>query len=313
MTIKPRATETLRRGATLEANADTTPASRRRKWRTWRDAFLLVAPFTLLYLIFFIYPTGRVVQLSFTDANLVGSGDFVGLANYRRLVSDPLFWKSLSNTAYFVLLSVVPVTALGLLFALMVVRLKRLRGLVLGAFFLPNILPVSVVTLIWEWILNSNFGVANYVLGRRIAWLTDPVTAMPSVAFITVWWTVGFAVLLFIAGLENIPKSYYEAASLDGANVWQSFRHVTWPLLWPVTALILTLELIANLKIFAQVYLLTEGGPFNSTIVVLQYMYRQAFQQFNSGYASAIAMALFVVILFVSFFQYRLLRGFGPK
>ena len=136
---------------------------------------------------------------------------------------------------------------------------------------------------------------------------------MPSVAFITIWWTVGFAVLLFIAGLENISKSYYEAAALDGANAWQSFWHITWPLLWPVTTLILTLELIANLKIFAQVYLLTEGGPFNSTIVVLQYMYRQAFQQFNSGYASAIAMALFVIILFVSFFQYRFLRGFGPR
>ena len=121
-----------------------------RKWRAWRATFLLVAPFTLLYLVFFIYPTGRVVQLSFTNADLVGGGDFVGLANYRRLMNDPLFWTSLRNTAYFVLLSVVPVTALGLVFALMLVRLKRLRGLVLGAFFLPNILPVSVVTIVWE-------------------------------------------------------------------------------------------------------------------------------------------------------------------
>ena len=283
----------------------------------WRDAFLLVAPFTLLYLIFFIYPTFRVVQLSFTNAPLIGSGAYVGFENYERLFSDPLFWKSFRNTFYFVLLSVIPNTAAGFIFALMVVRLTKLRSVVLAAFFLPFMLPVSVVTLIWQWLLDTQYGVLQYafefLFGRSIAVFRDPTWAMPMVALITVWWTVGFNMLLFIAGLQGISKEYYEAAALDGATGLQIFRHITWPLLWPVTALVLTLQLIAQLKIFDQVYLLTGGGPFNSTIVVLQHVYRAAFQQFDGGYASAISMALFVTILVASILQYQFLRAGRAK
>ncbi|UCH26347.1 MAG: sugar ABC transporter permease [Trueperaceae bacterium] len=289
------------------------PKSRRRNLRMWRDAFLLVTPFTLLYLIFFIFPTFRMVQLSFTNAPLVGSGEFNGLANYQRLINDWVFWKSLKNTGYFVLLTVVPNTAFGLMFALMVVRLKRIQSMVLAAFFLPFMLPVSVVTLTWQWLLDTQFGISQYVLrlfneGKSIAVFNDPNWAMPVVAFVTIWWKVGFNMLLFIAGLQAISKEYYEAASLDGANNLQIFRHITWPLLWPITALVLTLQLIAQLKIFDQVYLLTGGGPFNSTIVVLQLMYREAFQNNRGGYASAIALVLFIVIMVASIIQYRVLR-----
>ena len=285
----------------------------KKHWRSWRSAFLLVTPFTLLYLLFFVFPSFRVVQLSLTDAPLIGSGSFVGFENYKRLLGDALFWKSIKNTFYFVLLTVVPNTAFGLLFALMVVRLKRLRGFVLAAFFLPYFLPVSVVTLIWQWLLDSQFGVMQYVFrfffSENIAVFRDPNWAMPMVAFITVWWTVGFNMLLFISGLQGISKEYYEAASLDGANSWQVFKAITWPLLWPITALVLTLQLIAQLKIFDQVYLLTGGGPFNSTIVALQYMYREAFQRFHGGYSSTIAMALFIIIMVASVLQYWLLRS----
>ena len=281
---------------------------KKRNWLMWRNAFLLVAPFMLLYFVFFLYPSGKVIQLSLTNSDISGQGSYVGLANYARLLQDQLFWQSLWHTAYFVLLTVVPTAALGLIFALMVMRLKRLRGLIITAFFLPHILPVSVVTLIWSWILDANFGIFNQLFGTTIAWFQNPVWAMPAVGFVSIWWAVGFSMLLFIAGLQNIPQVYYEAAAIDGANTLQTFRGITWPLLWPVTALVLTLELITHLKIFAQVYLLTGGGPFNSTIVVLQYMYQQAFQQFNSGYASAIAVALFIVILLASLFQYRLLN-----
>ena len=178
-------------------------------------------------------------------------------------------------------------------------------------------LPVSVVTLVWQWLLDPTFGIMQNVftffLGEPLAVFGDPNWAMPSVAFITVWWTVGFNMLLFIAGLQGIGKDYYEAASLDGATGLQIFRFVTWPLLWPVTALVLTLPLIAQLKIFDQVYLLTGGGPFNSTIVTLQYMYNEAFQNFNGGYSSAIAVALFVIILVFSLVQVRLLRTGGGR
>ena len=289
----------------------------KRKRRMWRDAFLLVTPFVLLYLLFFIYPTYRVVQLSLTESPLIGAGTFIGLENYRTLMSDAMFWKSLRNTLYFVVLTVIPNTFLGLMFALMVVRLGRLKGLVLAAFFLPYMLPVSVVTLIWQWVVNPQFGILQPVFvaltGDSVSVFTDRNWAMPSVAFITVWWTVGFNMLLFIAGLQGISKEYYEAASLDGATGVQIFRHITWPLLWPITALVLTLQLIAQLKIFDQVYLLTGGGPFNSTMVTLQYMYREAFQRFDGGYSSTIAMALFVIILVASLLQYRFLNVGGTR
>ena len=283
----------------------------------WRDAFLLVAPFFLLYLVFFIYPTFRIVQLSFTESPLIGEGRFIGFENYRTLLGDARFWQSLRNTFYFVILTVIPNTLLGLVFALMIVRLKRLRSVVLAAFFLPYMLPVSVVTLIFQWILNTQFGVLQPALqaitGENLAVFSDRNLAMPAIALITVWWTVGFNMLLFIAGLQGISKEYYEAASLDGATGVQIFRYVTWPLLWPITTLVLTLQLIAQLKIFDQVYLLTNGGPFNSTLVTLLYMYREAFQRFDGGYSSTIAMALFIIILVVSLLQYRFLRAGGVR
>jgi multiple sugar transport system permease protein len=288
-------------------------SSRKRKYQMWRAAFLLVAPFTILYLVLFIFPTLRVIQLSFTDAPLIGSGKWVGTANYERLFNDFLFWKALRNTAYFVLLTVVPNTALGLIFALMVVRLKRFQGFVLAAFFLPNMLTVSVVTRIWQWLTSSQFGIFNIMFGTNYAVFNDPNWAMPMIAFITIWWTVGFNMLLFIAGIQTISKEYYEAAALDGASGNQIFWRITWPLLWPTTALVLTLQLIAQLKIFDQVWLLTRGGPFNSTTVMLQFVYTQAFQNFKGGYASAIALVLFIIILIASIIQYRVLRTGGSR
>ena len=285
----------------------------RRKWIAWLTALLMITPFVLVYFLFFIYPAAKVIQLSFTNASISGVGDFIGVANYQRLLQDSLFWKSLKNTGYFVLLTVVPCTALALIFALMVVRLGRLKSFVMAAFFLPYILPVSVVTLIWQWLLDNRFGIVNQVFGTRIAWFQDPTWAMPAVALVTVWWVVGFSMLLFIAGLQGIGKEYYEAAAIDGATSFQIFRSITWPLLWPITTLVLTLQLIAQLKIFAQIYILTAGGPFNSTIVVLQYMYRTAFQQFNAGYASTIAMVLFIIILMASLIQYYFLRSRGAQ
>lgn len=295
------------------SSAMPSPNSRKRKLLMWRDALLLIAPFSLLYLVFFIFPTLRVVQLSFMDAPLIGDGPYIGLANYKRLFSDYLFWKSLKNTGYFVLLTVVPNTLIGLIFALMVIRLKRLKSWVMAAFFLPNMLTVSVVTLIWTWMLDSQFGVFNLMLGTNFAPFMNPNWAMPMIAFVTIWWTVGFNMLLFIAGLQSISKEYYEAAAIDGANGFQIFSRITWPLLWPVTALVLTLQLIAQLKIFDQVWLLTRGGPFNSTMVMLQFVYREAFQNFRSGYASAISVVLFVIILVASIVQYRLLRVGGGR
>ncbi len=276
-------------------------------------ALSMVAPFVITFLVFFLYPTLNMLVLSFTNAPLIGAGDWVGFDNYLRLFNDRLFKTALFNNGYFILLTVVPTTVVALCIALMINRLKgRTQALVMVLFFVPYILPVSVVTQIWEWMLDFQFGVLqpliSYFVGKPVAVFKNPYWVMPVIAAITVWWTTGFNVLLFIAGLRNISKELYEAASLDGATSRQLFWRVTWPLLWPVTALVLTLQLILQLKIFDQIYLLSSGGPFNSSYVLLMQVYREAFQLNHGGYSSAIATVLFLLIGVVSVLQFQLLR-----
>jgi len=289
---------------------NTRPTPRRNRWPV---GWVLVSPFLLFYGLFLIYPAIQVVYLSLTNSDIAGQGAFVGFQNYVELARDQDFWDSVGHTIYFVALTVVPNTGMGFLLALLVVRLKRLRLPILSAFFLPFVLPVSVVTTAALWILDTNFGIFNYLFGTSVSWFQDPIWAMPAVGAVTVWWTVGFNMLLFIAGLQNISADIYEAASLDGANAFHQFISITCPLIWPVTSLVLILQLIAQFKIFDQVYLLTQGGPYNSTMVVLLYMYREAFQQNRGGYASAVAVVFVVIMLVISAIQFRLLQGRGSK
>ncbi|RYB06679.1 carbohydrate ABC transporter permease [Lichenibacterium ramalinae] len=288
------------------------PAPRRRG--QVRDALIFTGPFVAAYLVLFVYPTARMVLMSFTDAPLVGDGGWVGLNNYFRLGRDALFLKSVGHTFYFVALTVVPTTLLGLLIAMGVLRLRgALQRIALAAFFLPYVLPVSVVYRIWEWMLDPQFGIVQYpvrlIIGHPVAMWADPLWAMPSVAFITIWWTNGFNVLLFVAGLRNISQDVLDAAALDGARGSARFRHIVWPLIWPVTALVLTIQLILQLKIFDQIYLMTQGGPFNSTYVVVQYIYRQAFQSNHGGYGATVAVVLFAVIAALSTLQFQAVRA----
>lgn len=276
-------------------------------------ALSMVTPFIVVFATFFLYPLIEMVRMSFTDAPLIGDGNWVGLANYTKLLSDKLFVTSVKNNGYFVLLTVVPTTVIALMIALAVSRLSGVKQTIaMSLFFLPYVLPVSVVTEIWAWMLDLQFGILQPVIsliaGKPVAVFKNPYWVMPMVAVVTIWWTNGFNVLLFIAGLRNIPTELYEAASLDGATTWQRFWRVTWPLLWPVTALVLTLQLILQLKIFDQIYLLSGGGPFNSSFVLLLKVYREAFQLNNGGYASAVATVLFLLIMIVSILQFQLLR-----
>ncbi|AYM58922.1 MULTISPECIES: carbohydrate ABC transporter permease [Agrobacterium] len=276
-------------------------------------ALSMVTPFIVVFATFFLYPLIEMVRISFTDAPLIGEGNWVGFANYTKLLSDRLFVTSLKNNGYFVLLTVVPTTVIALTIALAVSRLSGVKQTIaMSLFFLPYVLPVSVVTEIWAWMLDLQFGILQPVIsliaGKPVAVFKNPYWVMPMVAVVTIWWTNGFNVLLFIAGLRNIPTELYEAASLDGATTWQRFWRVTWPLLWPVTALVLTLQLILQLKIFDQIYLLSGGGPFNSSFVLLLKVYREAFQLNNGGYASAVSTVLFLLIVIVSILQFQLLR-----
>jgi len=280
-------------------------------------ALVLISPFLLIYGVLFIYPTAKMVQLSFTNAPLIGAGEWVGIKNFQRLSFDRLFISAIWNTVYFVVLSVIPSTLLGLVVALGVNRLKGwVQSFVLAAFFLPYILPVSVVFRVWSWMFDKDFGIAQNLIapfndGQHISIFRTVPLFMPAVAFVTIWWLLGFNVLLFIAGLRNISTEIYEAAALDGASRWTQFRRITWPLIWPVTVLVLTIQLILQLKIFDQVYLFANGGRADATMVVVQYIYKQAFQQSHGGLAAAASLVLFVVIAAFSILQFQLLRARG--
>ena len=279
-------------------------------------AFLLVAPFVAVYGLVFVYPTIKMFVTSFTDAPLIGSGNWVGVKNYARLIGDDKFTLSLWDTAYFVVLSVIPGTAVALLVALGVSRLSGwLQSGVLALFFLPYILPVSVVYLLWDWVLNFQFGVAMHVLDffglPRVPIFKTVTWFLPAVALVTIWWTAGFSFLLFLAGLRSIPPEIYEAAALDNSGPLRTFRRITWPLLWPVTALVLTIQLILQLKIFDQVYLFSVGGRPNDTLVMVQYIFIRAFVNNQGGRAAAIAVTLFLIVIVISVLQFQLLRLAG--
>jgi multiple sugar transport system permease protein len=266
-------------------------------------ATLLLAPFVIAFLLFFLVPAGVTFWMSLTESSLTRTNAFVGLANYVTLAADPAFWDSVLNTFYFALLTVVPLTALGLVMALLVNHFVKAQAWLQGVFFLPFVLPVSVMTLIADWMLQPSSGVINHILGSQRPWLADPHWALPAVAIGTVWWTVGFNMLLFLAGLRNIPADLYEAAALDGARGFALFRSITWPALRPVAATALVLQIIASLKVFGQTYILTAGGPFNTTRVTLHYMYETAFTQSDAGYAAAIAMAFVLIVILLSLLQ----------
>lgn len=276
-------------------------------------ALVLIAPFVAIYGLIFIYPTIDMFILSFQDAPLIGPGEWVGWDNYTRLDRDRRFDTAIWNTAYFVALSVVPGTLVALAIALGISRLSgRLQALVLALFFLPYILPVSVVYRIWDWTLNFQFGIGMHLfdwLGMdRVPIFKMTGWFMPAVAFVTIWWTAGFSILLFLAGLRAIPQEIYEASALDNASRWTTFRKITWPLLWPVTALVLTIQLILQLKIFDQVYLFSVGGRPNDNLVMVYYIFQRAFVNNDGGRAAAIAVVLFVIVIIVSVLNFQLMR-----
>jgi multiple sugar transport system permease protein len=281
--------------------------------REGTSAALLLAPFVVAFVLFFLVPAAQTFWLSLTESSLTRTSAFIGLANYATLVQDRAFWAALGNTFYFALLTVIPLTALGLVMALLVNHFTRAQAWLQGTFFLPFVLPISVMTLIADWMLQPSSGVVNHLLGSQRAWLADLHWAMPMVALGTIWWTVGFNMLMLLAGLRNIPAELYEAAALDGARGFTMFRAITWPALRPVAATALVLQLIASLKIFGQAYILTAGGPFNTTRVTLHYMYETAFTQSDAGYAATIAMAFVAIVICLSLLQAGVARWLARR
>nr|WP_273378927.1 sugar ABC transporter permease [Actinopolymorpha pittospori] len=252
--------------------------------------------------------------MSFFHASLVkgGLGEFAGFANYAEAFRTPEFWSSLWHTVWFTILTTPPLVILALAFALLADRMTRGRWFFRLAFFAPYVLPSAVVALIWTWVYTPDLGLLSDVVSRlgftSPVWLGDPNWAMVSVAITTVWWTLGFNFVLYVAGLQEIPRDLYEAASIDGASPWQQMTRITVPLLGRTTTLVAVLQAIASLKIFDQIYLMTSGGPDFTTRPAIQYIYDVGFTDYRVGYGSAVSMLLFLLILVVSLVWFAIVR-----
>ncbi|MGI5289151.1 carbohydrate ABC transporter permease [Nonomuraea polychroma] len=297
---------------TVAAPATATPAATEDKVRRgWtQHGLLFVAPFLVIYVAFLVWPTILGLRMSMSSVNIAGTNDnMVGFDNYAEAFADPRMWRSLWNTVVFTVLSTVPLVLLGLGFALLVHHLRFVQWLWRLSFFGPFLLPSAVVSILWlQMIYPPDYGLINGTLGTDFTWLTDPSTAMFSVVLTTVWWTVGFNFLLYLAALQSIPQHLYEAAAIDGASAWDKLRSITLPLLGRTTALIVVLQLLASLKVFDQIYLMTGGGPEDSTRPIIEYAYDMGFTGYRIGYASAVSYILFAIIVVVSLAQLRLFR-----
>jgi len=270
------------------------------------SALGFLTPFLVLYIVFVILPALYGLVMSFFNTSLVqpGLGSFAGVDNYAEAFGNQEFWQSMWHTIYFAILTTPPLVVLGFVFAWLAERASRGRAFYRVAFFTPYVLPSAVMALIWVWIYAPVIGLLTKfvtMIGLTApGWLSDPVWAMPSLALATVWWTLGFNFVLYLAGLGEVPRELYEAASIDGASPWQQLRLITLPLLARTTTLVAVLQFIASLKVFDQMYIMTSGGPNFSTRSVLQYIYDNGFTDMRIGYAAAASTLFFIVVLAVS-------------
>lgn len=273
---------------------------------------LFILPSLIGFALFYAVPTVRGLVISFTDWDLLTPARSVGLDNYARLLKDPTFWNSLKVTVYYVLLNIPLQTLLAMIIAVMMSRLTQ-SIIIRAIIILPWLMPGVVVGLLWLWLMDPSIGIINEALRAlgfdTVPFLNVPRTAMPAIALINIWQWVGYTALLIFAGLQAIPGSVYEAAQIDGASEGQMFWKVTVPLLRPVLVFVMVTSIIGSFQVFDSIAVTTRGGPVNATKVLNVYIYEQAFSRFNMGYATAISMVLFLILLFISMIQMRLMRA----
>lgn len=268
---------------------------------------LFLGPSLVGFLTFIAVPILYSLYISFTDWNLLTSAQFVGFKNYISLLKDATFWSALRNTVTFIIGYLPSVMIFGLLIALLLNSKIKFKTLFRGIYFLPVVTSWVAVSLVWKWLLNGQYGLINYFLSlvgiHGPSWLTDPKTAMIAVIITSVWKDIGFIMVLYLGGLQNISPSLYEAAEIDGANRWHSFWNVTLPGLHPTTFFVIMISLINSFQVFDQVNIMTGGGPGNATNVMVQNIYNSAFNFFEMGRASAMSWILFLIIFGVSLVQ----------
>jgi multiple sugar transport system permease protein len=269
-------------------------------------SFLL--PFLVVYALFLFWPLLSGLWMSLTDISLNGAGgDFVGLGNYAEALGDPMVWRTLGNTFLFTVITTVPLVVVALAMAVLVHTGLPGQWLWRLSFFMPFLLPVATVALVWNFLYIEDFGLFNQALQafgmEGLGWLTDDSVALWSVALTTVWWTVGFNFLLYLAALQSIPDHLYEAAALDGAGAWARLWYVTIPQLRDITVVVVLLQMLASLKVFDQIYLLTAGGPGDSTRSLLLYIYDVGFTGYRFGYSAAVSYLFLAIVLVLAAVQ----------
>jgi len=277
--------------------------------RDWRG-LLFVAPFLSLYALILVFPLLRGFWLSLNQVDLFGAGHFVALDNYARLANDPVFIRSMINTFKVTLMIVPPLTVIALMLALALNNAGRSAAVLRGIFFSSAVLSVTIVTLIWRFVLAPDAGLLGetwQAFGwEPLAFLSDEDLVLPALAITTIWWSLGFPMLLFLAGLQQIPQDMYEAAALDNASRWTTFWRITLPALKRTTVLVVMLQTAAQLQLFGQSQLMTAGGPSGASRTAVLFLFETAFGRWELGYASAAAEMLFLVILAVTLTQYWL-------
>jgi len=280
-----------------------------------RDGILFALPYLLVFSVFLLYPLLKGFYMSLFDWNAFNpsQSEFILFENYVRMLQDPAFFKAVRATVVFVVLTVPTLVGLGLALALGVNQDIRGKRFLRTVFFSPYVLTVSVVSLIWAGLYAPEYGPLNYYVGFLMSnppsWLNSFTFAMPAVALATVWWTVGFNFVILLAARQGVPERLYEAARIDGASTWHAFKDITLPQMRSAIMFVTTVQLIASFQVFGQVFIMTIGGPGNSTQTIVMYLYRMAFRQQEFGYAAAIGYFLFFVLVSVSVINYKFIGG----
>lgn len=280
---------------------------RRLRTRRYLSAYTFVAPSVIILAVFMVWPMIWSLRTSFYDASQFGPSTFVGLDNYTKMFHDPTFRGDLVNTLFYAVVVTPAAVGLALVFALMLHRRLAGRSFFRASIFVPAVLSLGVMGIAWEFMLDPNIGVlpqwlshAGVSLGNGV---NDPTWAMAYVMFVGVWKNAGFYMVMYLAGLDTIPDTFYEAAAIDGAGPWARFRRITWPLLSNTTLFVFVIAAIASLQAFDQIYVMTRGGPFFKTETLVYMVYRKGFMDFQFGYASAVAWVLVVMVFLISLVQ----------
>jgi len=282
------------------------------RYKASRGAYLFILPYFVLFFAFFLIPALLIFPVSLTRWNLLDSPQFVWFENYINLFDDQYFWKAVKNTFYYTILVTILLVGLGLFLALLLNQ--KLRGRVVGRIFviMPYVISSAVAGVIWKWMYNQNFGIINSYLRalglQPLGFLTDVDQAMPSLVFMNAWWSVGFNTIIYLAALQGIPEELFQAAQVDGANPWQAFRYVTWPLLRPITLYVTVLCFANSFQMFDEAYMMTQGGPVASTVTLVYKTYTTAFEAFRFGDAAAISVITMTFIAMITFIQFRMAR-----